>query len=102
MIGIFEIICLAHSLIQGFLGGQLPYPESTYMFSVIPSMFCVLFLFMMLDKANFGQEERRYTCYFYLIGMVVIPFIVANFGNFGIGFDFVTPICHEIQKRMAK
>ena len=71
------------------------------MLAVIPLMFIVLFLFMMLDKENFGEKERRYTSYFYLIGMVVVPFVIGALGAYGPGFDFVTPICHETHKHKA-
>ena len=101
LIGLFEMLCLVQSLVEGFLGGQLPYPGSTYMLAVIPLMFIVLFLFMMLDKENFGEKERRYTSYFYLIGMVIVPFVIGTLGMYGPGFDFVTPICHETQKHKA-
>ena len=60
---------------------------------MLSMVFCVMFLLMMLDKTSDTVHMRKAAFYFYLIGLVIIPFVVFGLGIFGMGFDFVTETC---------
>ena len=69
---------------------------------MLSMVFCVMFLLMMLDKTNDTETMRKATFYLYLVGMVIIPFVVYGLGIFGIGFNFVTEMCKEIEDYKAR
>ena len=99
IIGALELFGLMSTLLQAYWNGQLLYAAATSMLSMV---FCVMFLLMMLDKTSDTESLRKAAFYLYLIALVIIPFVVYGLGIFGIGFDFVTETCKEIEDYKAR
>ena len=69
---------------------------------LLTGIFCTMFLIMMISPNTDSYKLRNSVFLYYLIAMTIIPVVVAIMGLFGVGFDFVTPLCREAAKQMEE
>ena len=91
LIGILQITALIGTVYNGLVRWTSVVDLITTV--ITTSIFCVLFLDMMLNPDHDPLRLRNFVWVSYLVGVIVIQAVVATMGVLGIGFDITTPFC---------